>query len=293
MAGLALSATSTSKDGVQLYAWDAPTSTALVRWRDPREVNTGWTPWACLDLVPGAERLAAMNLRPPPGAPSTAGGAPEVFALSGGVLLVRRQGTEVWSPWLPFSLPTQAAVVSDVAAVGGTRPRVYIVDRGRVFVRSKVVSQDPYADYEPWLALPNNGAVLIAAVQTSDSSQLVATIDASGLVETAVQSQPGAAFSDWTPLSQVGGTIVDLDIFSVGGVVVVYALDASGILWRNATGAAGPSWVSLTKADAETKVLSIAVARNGDVYGLDSRGFIYQVNAQQTNWTLVTDSSGG
>jgi hypothetical protein len=289
---------STTTSGlVQLYAVDPGTHNVLVRWVDPAQPS-GWTVWGCLDLVPNVTRLAAVNL---------SNNRPEVYAISdyrgsGDFLFVRRENT-YWTPWLPMSLPLAAADLTDVDAVGGTRPRVYIVDRGRVFYRGKV-SEEPYSDYGPWSALSTNGAERLAVAEISDGRHFVVTLSATGALQGAGQERADAPFSPWVALGSIPPaagsaddgkaspmSAVDLEAVLLDSKLAIFVLDYSGSLWRRwiAQDAYG-DWEALNEAEPVSKVVSIAVppsATSDQVFGLDSDGAIYQMNLVDRAWDFA------
>lgn len=251
LAVLTVARTSTGS-GAQLYSWDKPSSTVLYRVWDG--VPTGWSPWACFELLPRVTQLAAMNL---------ANTQPEVFALSGtGVLFVRRDSTQGWSPWLPFGLPDRASMLSDVAAVGGKLARVYVVDRGRVFVRTKV-AQTAYAGYGAWQGLQENSALHLAALQRRDGQAQIVTVDRAGVVQTAFLADGASRFDEWMALTRLPQEVVELEAVDVGQLVI-YALDAEGAVWGLVADTPQASWVALPSSETLGKVVGIAALADGD-----------------------------
>lgn len=249
LAGLAVAKTDT---GALLYSWDEPSSTALYR------VSSGtppqWSPWACFELLPRVTRLTAMNL---------ANAQPEVFALSAtGVLFVRRDSTQGWSPWLPMGLPSRSSALSDVAAVGGKLARVYVADRGRVFVRAKV-SETAYANYGAWQGLQENGALHLAALRRRDRRAQIVTVDGTGIVQTAFLAADASEFGEWLTLAPLRHEAVELEAIDVGRLVI-YALDVDGTVWVNDGDSADAAWVALSSSDTLGKVVGIAALADGD-----------------------------
>jgi hypothetical protein len=266
-------AASVTYDGLQvvLYAWDEHDSTAVLNW-SASVIPTVWVGWRCFDIVPRATRIAALNLP---------NGYPEVFmATAGGSLFVRRQSFH-WTGWLPFSLPSSTAVVSDLAAVSGQLPRIYIVDRGRVFVRSKV-GAEPYSNYGAWQRLAKNGALFLTAIQRvnlPERAHQVVTVDAVGGVQTALQGEASESFGEWSSLTPLSRTVVDLDAVETDHLNL-FALDVEGNVLKNAADVPGSPWTLHAAADPLAQVRAITARVNGheiQLFGIDSAGMIYQL----------------
>ncbi len=251
LARLAVAKTSTGT-GALLYSWDEPSSSVLYRVSDGMPAE--WTPWVCFELLPRVTQLAAMNL---------ANVQPEVFALSDtGVLFVRRDSTQGWSPWLPFSLPDRSSLLSDVAAVGGKLSRVYVVDRGRVFVRTKV-AETAYADYGAWQGLQGNGALRVAALERRNRKAQIVTVDRAGAVQTTLIADGASRFDEWMALAPLPHEIVELEAIDVGQLVI-YALDTEGAVWVLATDTPEAAWVTLPGSGSLGKIVGIAALADGD-----------------------------
>lgn len=261
-----------------LFSWDPVSSTALVRWSGSQFPKTGWSAWVCFDLLPGVRRLAAANL------PNHYGLA---FAVAKEQVFVRHEAAPNWSPWLPLGLPSRHSVVDDVAASSGRLPRVYIVDRGQVFYRSKVAT-DAYADWGIWSAISPNDAVLLATDQDALPFPVVVTLSSSGEIAVASQPDESAAFEEWITSPGLDEEVIDLDVVA-GDEVDVFALDAAGHAWTTRIGADG--WTSLVEPDTKVFIQAIATSPEGDVYGVDAGANVYKV--EERGWVLVTTKFGG
>jgi hypothetical protein len=248
-------------------------------------------------MVPEAARIAALN---------RSNDAAEVFAISlgkgsdAGDALFMRGSTELWTPWLPVSLPLPDAELSDVAAVGGQgrRSRVYIVDRGRVFVRERV-SKQATSDYGPWRGLTSNHARYLSAARRSDGSHVVVTATESGELWSAAAVGDGASFSPWQRLAarigHDGGStappaIVDLDIADGDPEVTIFALDGAGILWSTSPSDSSGSWRQLNAVDPRFTVVSAAIPADTGaslVYGLDADGALHLFDWEHRFWDFL------
>lgn len=261
---------------IVLYSFDPSDSTAVLRWSDAVD-PTQWYNWACFDILPSASRLAAMNLP---------NGQPEVFALTdAGAVFVRRQATD-WTPWLPFSPPNQLSRVSDVAAVGGTLPRVYVADRGRVFVREKV-DVSAYSNYGAWQALSSNDARFVSALSVGDGNEQVHEVfalDGEGNLQHSSQRNAEKSFEPWAALPRLEAQAIDLDAAG-SEQPEVFVLDAEGNVWKFATTAAEPQWVKEVPA-SNPRIVSITTRTSGNeiqVFGIDSGGAVHTIVG--TTWT--------
>jgi hypothetical protein len=277
-AGLGIAAT-WFRSAISLYTWDPSTSIALTRWSDSL-TPTSWTAWVCLDVVPKVARLTAMNLP---------NGRPEIFAsTTSGGLFVRREFAQTFGPWLPFSVPARDSWVSDVEAVGGELPRVYVVDRGRVYVRSKL-DEDSYSDYGPWRGLLDNGASLLAASLLADGTHQVITVDRAGQVSTARHTPGTDEFSAWLPLPSLTDPIVDLVATEVSGMdLAIHALGASGTLW-SLSGLNALGWASLDVGLLGVKAEAIAGRTQSgytQLFAVDGAGVTYRLMAGK--WLKTT-----
>lgn len=254
---------------ITLYSWDPLSSAFIGRYSDSL-TPTAWYAWYCLDVVPQVARISAMNLP---------NGRPEIFAAtSRGELFVRREFPQTWGPWLPFSLPDVDSSVEDLAAVGGTVPRLYVADRGRVFVRAKI-DDKPYSEYAPWRELRQNGAKVVAALLREDGAQQVISVAASGAVEIATQLPGSPDFGAWQPLPTLSEAIVDLVATeTTGAQLTLQALGASGTLWSLA-GESAVDWAAVDVALLGVKVVAIAGRSQGgfnQLYGVDATAVTYR-----------------
>jgi hypothetical protein len=277
-AGLGI-ATTWFGSSITLYSYESLSSSFMGRYSDSL-TPTAWYGWYCLDVVPQATRVAAMNLP---------NGRPEILvATSRGELFVRREFPQTWGPWLPFSLPAADSFVDDVAAVGGVLPRLYVADRGRIFVRSKI-DDKPYSEYGPWRALPANGSKVVAALLREDGSQQVIAVADSGAVQLATQPPGSSGFGDWRPLPALGEAIVDLVATeSTGAELTLQALGASGTLWSLA-GEQAVDWASVDVSVLGVKVIAIAGRSQGgfnQLFGIDDAAVTYRLLAGQ--WLKTT-----
>jgi hypothetical protein len=276
--GLGIAAT-WFRSAISLYSWDPSTSVAMTRWSDSL-TPTSWTAWVCLDIVPKVTRLTAMNLP---------NGRPEIFAVTAsGGLFVRREFAQTFGPWLPFSVPSHESSVSDVDAVGGALPRVYVADRGRVYVRTKL-DEDSYSDYGPWRGLGINGAGLVAATLRADGTHQVITVAAGGLVATAQQVPDTDDFGEWTALPPLTEPIVDLVVTEVSGMdLALHALGESGTLWSLA-GLSSLGWASVDVGVLGVKAEAIAGrSQTGytQLFAVDAAGVTYRLVAGK--WLKTT-----
>jgi hypothetical protein len=226
-----------------------------------------------------------MNL--PANADSAA--QPEIVATSGDSAILIRRGVVVnlavgWSEWVRFSSPTASTRISDLATLGATpanlRPRIFIVDRGRVFIRTKN-ADDTYSDYGPWTGLHENSAQLVTAVERPDQSLQIVTVGAEGQVQTAVQPANAAQFGDWSDLSAFPGVPLDLDAAAAGAEGLrIYVLDASGTVWSMASDETGAQFKSLVSSEGASKIVAIAARDSSGVpqlFGVDASGQTYQL----------------
>ena len=272
-------ATTWYRSGITLYSWDSGTSTFIGRFSDSL-TPTAWNAWFCLEVVPQVAHVTAMNLP---------NGRPEIFvATREGQLFVRREFPQTWGPWLPFSLPVADSFVEDIAAVGGAVPRLYVADRERVFVRSKI-DDSPYSQYAPWRALPRNGAKVVAALLRENGSQQVITVADSGTVELATQLPNGSIFGDWQRLPALTEAIVDLVATeTTGAQLTLQALGASGTLWSLA-GEKALDWAAVDVALLGVQVVAIAGRSQGgynQLFGIDAAAVTYRFLAGQ--WLKTT-----
>jgi len=198
----------------------------------------------------------------------------------------------VWTPWLPFGLPSRVSIATDVAAVSGRWPRVYIADRGRVFYRTKVAT-DAFADYGPWQGLKPNAALRLAAARVGDSTHMLATVDEQGVVSIATQTGDNAPFSEWSQLPALGVEVVNLELVVREGTTLVYALDSSGDVWQRVYAAAGATWNLLVDSGGPIYMDAITSSPEGGVFGINWIGYVYQLDEQQKAWNLVANNMGG
>jgi hypothetical protein len=257
-----------------LYSWDQPTSTTVYRVSH-QLAATQWDSWQCLDPFPGVTRLAAMNL---------SNRQPELFAVAAtGQLFARRDGTNGWSPWLPFSLPSSSSRVSDVAVVSSDQARVFAVDRGRVLVRQRV-SAAPYSDYGPWQGLESNRAKLVTALERSDGSHQVLSVDDEGAWQTALEMPGDESFGAWSALPAPPEPAIDIAAVD-GGALVAYALDGHGTIWMNPELPEAP-WGALSVPDALGPIVAIAasvIEGTPRVFGVDAAGNVFASGASDSD----------
>lgn len=269
--GLAASMTYNAT-GVSLFTWDRPTSTALVRWSADL-VPRNWTSWVCFDLVPDVSHMAALNL---------SNGYEEVFAASRTGHLFMRTEFGLWGAWLPLSLPKRATAVVDLAAVGGSLPRVYVLEPGQVYFRSKV-SEEPYSAYGPWFGLEPRAARLLAAQRGADGSQSVFIVADTGAVSVAEQPA-GGEFGSWRTLPALGSDIVDLVATEPDEQpLVLHALGANGALY-SLSGLDASAWQAISAAALGAKVKSLASRANGkelQLFAIDAAGVTYRFDSGQ------------
>lgn len=259
----------------QAYSYDLASQSAVVRW-GPDTTPTSVLAWVCLDSVPAGRRVAAMNL---------AGGFPEVFLTSaGGWLFVRREKRgAIWLDWTPFSLPLPGAQLTDVAAVGGSLSRVYIVDRGQVFVRAKV-SEATYADYGPWRALPANDAQLLAAIKLENGAHQVLVSTRGGTVMSAKQEEGAASFGPWSGLPPLP-KVVDLDAQETTAQRLgVFALDLDGNVWAYWYDS-DAGWALQPRGPGIVAISAPLKGSDTFLVGLDARGGLHRLGA--VGWSAV------
>jgi hypothetical protein len=258
--------------GVSLFTWDRPTSTALVRWSadlTPRN----WTAWVCFDLVPDVSHVAALNL---------SNGYEEVFAASRNGHLFMRTEFGLWGTWLPLSLPARGMTLVELAAVGGSLPRVYVMDADQVYFRSKV-SEEAYSAYGPWRSLVPRPARLLAALRAPDGTHRVFTVADEGDVAVA-QQVAGGEFGAWQALPSLASEVVDLVAAEPAeGPPVLHALGANGALY-SLSGFDAPTWQTISVAALGAKAKALASRANGNelqLFAIDAAGATYRFDSGQ------------
>ncbi|MET0795573.1 MAG: hypothetical protein ABW061_28905 [Polyangiaceae bacterium] len=219
-----------------LYATQPNENVLSLRWTFDASYDADWQWWSCFDLVPQAQRSAAANL---------SDFSPEVYATSkAGALFVRHFYSDGWAPWEPHPLPNADSHADDVAAVGWPSPVLflYVIDRGRVFVRHRANSNS-LSQYRPWVEVRGPaGLRRIAALLRLDGKQQIFVTNEARQVFSAVQTESGldAAFTEFTPFG--GASAPTLDEITGG-----YLKDGSGVLFGLS---AGVVWSRVVNADS-------------------------------------------
>ena len=162
----------------------------------------------------------------------------------------------------------------DLEAIGGPRPRVYVVDEGRVFVRVKE-ADDAYSAYSPWHGLAPNGATLLAAARLSDGSQHVATSDRDRQVFVSAETSTPLKFSQWTQVAQLPEQALELVMVEGAASRRLLALDADGNVWQNAEDA---EWTPIATPPSPFTGIAARVYESREVVlGITAVGIAYQL----------------
>lgn len=292
--GIAMTSSEAYGGGFHVYASKRASPTIALNYTKDVE-GTRWSSWFCLDALPEPDRLAAGSLL---------NGQAEVFATTGCGNLYRRTETEVysWLPWQPFSLPVAGPAVTDVAmsvSANGTN-LVYIVDAGRIFVRSRVGS-DSYSSYGAWREIFGaSEALLVTAGLRSDLRQQVFSLDARGVLRTSVQSTADleSAFGPWSDFdsSPPLAPLVDIEA-PLGGPfpLELFAVDSNGALWRRAQDVATSDfqpWAAWDGPAPPTTLVSLAGAALKaaagtplSLTGLGAAGGVYTLRRTENVWS--------
>jgi hypothetical protein len=277
-----------SKTAPQIYAGDLGTQTMLARYRTGREA-TSWVDWICYDLLPRSARIAAMNL---------SNDHPEIFVttLEGG-LFVRRTSQGGQTPWLPFSLPTPSAVVTDVTALAGeVPPAVYVLADGGVHVRRKR-SIEPYASYGPWLSLPTNDARLLTGGVDGAAMHRIYVVTSAGEIQHTAPSDHAmdAPFSEWKLVDALRTTLSDLDAARSTNGMNLFALTSTGAVLGAYDIERGVSWQELRRATDEPRFVAVAaltVEETPLVVGVTARGELFQMDGDLSLGNISWSSGG-
>jgi hypothetical protein len=267
----------------QLYGVDPTSNAAGVRW----EYGGSWEDWLCFDMVVEPVRVAAFNL---------SNNEAEVYAVTrAGKLFERRTYPHpiFWTSWAPLGLPYAASHLTDVSAVPGRFPYLYVADRGTVYARHRL-TEDPYATMSGWQGLARNGAVAVAAEGTLDGVQQIVVVTENGALQTAVQREPllGARFGAWATLESPAGRLVDAEIGrTANGELLLFVVDDEGGVWERGLSPWGSEWLSIGPDLAPASITTIAVrsvpAFGPHVFGLDDGGVTYAWSGAPGIWSAL------
>lgn len=221
--------------GFHLIVSERGGHTIRITWGD--DINQ--IDWRCFDTVPYANHLAGTTMT---------NDFSEWFATTDcGAVFARRlvpyQGSTVWSPWAPFSLPAPGSFVLDIAAslaADGTN-YVFVVDRGRVFQRHRVGTEA--ASFSPWAEVEAPQSTQLAAGLRLDGRQQLFLLDERGEPFTCIQksSKLGAAFAGCVDFD--GAAVPELihvtAPYRVESGSPLLALDVEGAMWSRFQNDAG------------------------------------------------------
>jgi hypothetical protein len=261
----------------QVYGAGISNHTVGVRWTSGAQ----WGGWGCFGTVPYPDRVVGSNL---------SNGYVEVFATTRrGKVFVQRQFPNQNGPWLPFGLPASDSRATDVSVTVSREGlnHVYLVDRGRVFVRNKK-SAAAYGPYGAWRDIGMAGGNVVSSAVRPDGRQQVFALDAERAPITSVQlsSDLGSGFESWTDFDRAGvPPLVDLESTrDNAGQLLVLAADSSGQLWTRSLGQNDEwlAWQPWNGSPAPMLITSLATARSDAQLGapvllaiLTADGFIH------------------
>ncbi len=286
-------ATNTTADGIP-YALSVtnPADNMLSnRWKKATNDNAEWYPWQCFGFVPHPQQIAAINI-----ADDSPFATPEYYVTtSDGQLYVRRLYKHLsWGPWLALALPRTDSNLTDIAASStvATLPFVYVLDRGKIFVRHHLAVQS-YSDYSGWSEVPGapDSVSHLCAAATTDGRQQVFVSTTLGAVF--VSTQTNAGVSDPFGSFQIVGDatsppMTDIDCgYLADGRVSVFGL-TSGRVWSHAATDLASLWaVEPASAGPLLKIFAVG-SRPGavpTVFGFDALNDIWWHPLGSTSWT--------